>query len=69
MGYALARGEPGGWDWGHERGWETRARREGGAASSGSGRCWLSRLEAGPPLNLHRAAPMGPSRLGAQGRS
>ena len=35
MGYALARGEPGGWEWGHERGWETRARREGGAASSG----------------------------------
>ena len=35
MGYALASGEPRGWEWGHERVWETRARREGGAAPGG----------------------------------
>lgn len=68
MGYALLRGEPRGWEWGQERGWETWVWRAG-KPLEGSGRCWLSRLEAGPPLNLHRAAPMGPSRLAAQGRS
>ena len=40
--------------------WETQA---------GSGRCWLSRLEAGTPLNLHHAVPTGQSRLAAEGRS
>ena len=41
-------------------GWETQA---------GSGRCWLSWLEAGTPLNLHHAVPTGQSRLAAEGRS
>ena len=45
---------------GSEEGWETQV---------GSGKRWLSWLEAGTPLNLHRAAPMGQSRLAAQGRS
>ena len=56
MACALVSGEPRGWEWGQERGWETRARREG-QHLAGSGRSWLSRLEAGTPLNLHRAAP------------
>ena len=30
---------------------------------AGSGRHWLSWLEAGTPLNLHRAAPSGQSHL------
>ena len=41
-------------------GWETQA---------GSGRRWLSRLEAGTPLNLHHAVPTGQSLLAAEGRS
>ena len=41
-------------------GWETQA---------GSGRCWLSRLEAGTPLNLQHEVPTGQSRLAAEGRS
>ena len=41
-------------------GWETQA---------GAGRCWLSRLEAGTPLNLHHAVPTGQRRLAAEGRS
>lgn len=35
MGYALVRGEPRGWEWGQERGWETLAKRECGAAPGG----------------------------------
>ena len=56
MACALVSGELRGWEWGQERGWETRAQREG-QHLAGSGRRWLSRLEAGTPLNLHRAAP------------
>ena len=56
MACALVSGELRGWEWGQERRWETRARREG-QHLAGSGRRWLSRLEAGTPLNLHRAAP------------
>ena len=68
MASALASGETRGWEWGQERGWETRVWREG-QHLAGSGRRWLSWLEAGTPLNLHRAAPMGQSRLATQGRS
>ena len=42
---------------------------EVGAAPGWSGRRWLSRLEAGTPLNLHRAAATGQSCLASQGRS
>ena len=68
MACALVSGEPRGWEWGQERGWETRARREG-QHLAGSGRRWLSRLDAGTPLNLHHAVPTGQSRLAAEGRS
>ena len=68
MACALASGEPRGWEWGQERGWETRAWREG-QHLAGSGRRWLSRLKAGTPLNLQRTAPMGQSCLAAQGQS
>ena len=49
-------------------GWETRGWRVG-QHLAGSGRRWLSWLEAGTPLNLHRAAPTGQSCLAAQGQS
>ena len=49
-------------------GWETLGRRVG-QHLAGSGRRWLSRLEAGTPLNLHCAALMGQSYLAAQGQS
>ena len=49
-------------------GWETRGRRVGQHLVA-SGRHWLSRLEAGTPLNLHHAVPTGQSRLAAEGRS
>ena len=68
MACALASGELRGWEWGQERGWETRAWREG-QHLAGSGRRWLSQLKAGTPLNLHRAAPTGQSCLAAQGQS
>ena len=68
MACALASGEPRGWEWGQERGWETRAWREG-QHLAGSGRRWLSRLKAGTPLNLQRTAPTGQSCLAAQGQS
>ena len=68
MACALVSGELRGREWGQERGWETRARREG-QHLAGSGRRWLSRLEAGTPLNLHHAVPTGQSRLAAEGRS
>ena len=68
MACALASGELRGWEWGQERRWETRAWREG-QHLAGSGRCWLSRLKAGTPLNLQRTAPTGQSCLAAQGQS
>ena len=68
MACALVSGELRGWEWGQERGWETRAWREG-QHLAGSGRCWLSRLKAGTPLNLQRTAPTGQSCLAAQGQS
>ena len=68
MACALASGELRGWEWGQERGWETRAWREG-QHLAGSGRRWLSRLKAGTPLNLQRTAPTGQSCLAAQGQS
>ena len=68
MACALESGEPRGWEWGQERGWETRAWREG-QHLAGSGRRWLSRLKAGTPLNLQRTAPTGQSCLAAQGQS
>ena len=68
MACALVSGELRGWEWGQERGWETRAWREG-QHLAGSGRRWLSRLKAGTPLNLQRTAPTGQSCLAAQGQS
>ena len=46
-------------------GWKTRGRRVGQHLVV-SERRWLSRLKAGPPLNLHRATPMDQSCLAAQ---
>ena len=48
-------------------GWETLGRRVG-QHLAGSGRRWLSWLEAGTYLNLYRAAPMGQSCLAVQGQ-
>ena len=39
---------------------------DGGEHLAGSGRRWLLGLEAGTPLNLHRAAPTGQNHLAAQ---
>ena len=46
-------------------GWETRGRRLGQHLVV-SERRWLSRLKAGPPLNLHHATPMGQSCLAVE---
>ena len=67
MACALASGEPRGWEWGQKRGWETRAWREG-QHLAGSGRCWLLRLKAETPLNLHRAELSGSPGSKLRGR-
>lgn len=53
---------------GPERGWAPRGYTEGQPLARSGGR-WLAQLEAGPPLNLRRAAPTGHSRPAAQGQS
>ena len=58
VGWALARGEPRGWEWGQERGRETGARRAG-QALAGTARRWLSRLKAGTPRTSAMQPPRG----------
>ena len=58
MASALASGETRGWEWGQERGWETRVWREG-QHLAGSGRRWLSQLKAGTPRTSTVQPPRG----------